>query len=653
MEQVRRRRGWLPLLLGALLFSVSVSGGMVSAQIAEVPLRQGVSPTVLNGAAVFGTTPADTPVTVSIILRMRQAERLKDFIHRLYTLPVQDRTYLTTDEFANTYGQDPAIIQAIRSYLGQFGIETRVAADHLDIMANGTAGAFDAAFSVRLQDMEYDGRRFHGTKAPPMMPENLADAVLAVLGLTNYGNFVDHLVPALKSLRGTSLAKPGASVPVGLAPADFALRYNVTPLYQAGDEGQGQSVGIVTLAATVPADAFSFWSTVGASTDPGRLQIVPVDGGAGAPSLNAGSLESSLDVEQAGAVAPQANVVVYEAPNTDYGFADAFYQAVSTDQVASLSTSWGYSEDLIQAAIASGSEAPAYAAVFNQVFQEAAAQGITVFVASGDGGAYQAYQDYGTTDLSVDFPADSPYVTATGATTLPGVQDYGSFSLSIPKERTWGWDYLWPYWQALGFPDEATAAENLPYGSGGGYSAIFPEPSYQRALLAHAYAAVPYLTPINRNSAWSFDPTPAVVHGQRSGRALPDLVANGDPETGYGVYSSLLQPVLGTPWIVAGGTSFVAPQMAAVIALIDQAVGRPVGFLNPQIYRFALSSESPFTPLDDQGTINDNLYYTGQPGALYNPGSGLGVPDVAKLALAFQGGNPGGNGAQSEETGRH
>ncbi len=85
-----------------------------------------------------------------------------------------------------------------------------------------------------------------------------------------------------------------------------------------------------------------------------------------------------------------------------------------------------------------------------------------------------------------------------------------------------------------------------------------------------------------------------------------------------------------------GGTSFVAPQLNGSTAVIDSALGRRVGFWNPAMYRTALDpawpSGSPFTPLDQAGTSNDNLYYTGNPGEPYNEAVGLGVPDLTKLA---------------------
>ncbi len=130
---------------------------------------------------------------------------------------------------------------------------------------------------------------------------------------------------------------------------------------------------------------------------------------------------------------------------------------------------------------------------------------------------------------------------------------------------------------------------------------------------------------------------PPVVTGQASGRAVPDLAADADPYTGYEEYFSGFPRSLGHLEFGWGGTSFVAPQLNGAAAVIDSYLGHRAGFWNPAIYRFAAGRRSPFTPLDASGPGNDNLYYSGTAGHLYNPGSGLGTPDLARLAADFRG----------------
>jgi kumamolisin len=314
---------------------------------------------------------------------------------------------------------------------------------------------------------------------------------------------------------------------------------------------------------------------------------------------------------------------------------------------------------LIQAAQATGSEPSGYEAAFDEAFLELAVQGQSSFVASGDGGAYDAYGEFAGTDqptnLSVDNPSDSPYTTAAGGTTLPWSADLGpaadksgDVTVSVTSQRIWGWDYLWQPIAALNGTDLLTAAESAIGGSGGGFSAVEPQPSYQAGLSGTtSYTAVPWLTPTDYTSeygislpiGWTINPTPPTVTGGGSGRATPDLAANADPYSGYILYSPSDAGVDGIPSATQygwGGTSFVAPQLNAATAVIDSRVGHRVGFWNPAIYKFANSGSSPFKPLGTSGTSNDNLYYTGTPGALFDPGAGLGTPDLSKLAADFK-----------------
>jgi kumamolisin len=370
-----------------------------------------------------------------------------------------------------------------------------------------------------------------------------------------------------------------------------------------------------------------------------------VDGGPGAPSDFAGSGESDLDVEQSGAIAPDADIIVYQAPNTDYGFADAFFDAASQNTADTVSSSWGESETLLQTSIAGGSESPAYMAAFDEAFLEMAAQDQSDFIASGDGGAYQAASDLGTTNLSVDNPSDSPFVTAAGGSTLGGTISATAggvdVTATIPAQRAWGWDWLWPDWAEFGFPSESVFAESEVAGGGGGFSTLEATPVYQEAVPGlHHYSYVQYLKPIDYTTdygpslptEWNFNASPNVRHGTGTGRAVPDLVADADPFTGYLLYDPLSTPTLQSGW---GGTSFVAPQLNGSTALIDQYVGHRVGLWNPAIYAFAQSGDSPFTPLSTSGTSNDNLYYTGTSGQVFNAGTGLGYPDLGMLADDF------------------
>ena len=365
--------------------------------------------------------------------------------------------------------------------------------------------------------------------------------MLSILGLTSYPTFGSLAVhqPALAAGVKKSAVQTGS-----LTPQDFANQYNLSPLYASGANGQGTTIGIVTLATLDPSGPIDFWSNVlGISTLANRITQVNVDGGSGPVSAAAGSGETALDVEQSGGLAPQAKIVVYQAPNTDYGFVDGFFTAASQNIADSVSASWGESETVIQAAVNTGTESPTYAISFDEAYLELAAQGQSTFVSAGDFGAYTPIEDLGTTNLGAGNPDSSPWVTAAGGTTLGGTIPLTSTdSAVIPAERTWGWDWLWPHYADFGFPSEESLAFSNPLGGGGGFSVYEPTPAYQRFVpSAHHFSAAEYLTPIdfqtvagmNLPTGWSFNPSPSITTGWGTGRATPDVSADADPFTGY------------------------------------------------------------------------------------------------------------------------
>lgn len=648
----RWRRTATTLAVGAvgsmlIMAAGPATGATHAGPSAKVGVPQGIGTATLKSATVFGPTPPGTPETVSFVLKARNMSTLVTNVQA--SMP---GGYLSVRQFARGFGQPLSNISALEHYLAGFGITTSVYADHLVVSAHGTAGEFDQALSV--QQSEYGvpavparfgqasrpAMRVHGTLETPLLPKNLASFVLSILGLTSYPTFGSLAVhtPAL-----ASGVKPSAVQTGTLTPADFAKQYNLDPLYAKGATGAGRTIGIVTLATLDPANAYDFWNYLGISTLANRITQVNVDGGSGPVSDALGSGETALDVEQSGALAPQAKIVVYQAPNTDYGFVDGFFTAASQNVADSVSASWGESETAIQAAVNAGAESPTYAVTFDEAYLELAAQGQSTFVSAGDFGAYTAAEDMGTTNLSAGNPDSSPWVTSAGGTTLPGtIPLTQTDSATISAQRTWGWDWLWPHYADFGFTSEAQLAEALPIGGGGGFSVLESTPSYQRMFPgAYAFSAVKYLIPTQYQkmyglvlpTAWNFNPSPAVTRGLGTGRATPDVSADADPFTGYLLYDQESNgPALQGGW---GGTSFVAPQFNGSTALMDSYLGHRVGLWNTSAYRFATWRRSPFTPLDSASANNDNLYYTGTPGHIFNVGSGLGTPNLAMLAADF------------------
>jgi subtilase family serine protease len=635
-----------------------------------VAVAQGVNVNDISGASAFGTTPPNTPETVAFVLDERNLSQLEQSVEQGIS------SYLSVSAFASEYGQTQSNISQLQSYLSGFGISTQVYADDVDVVANGTAGQFDQALSTQQSQYHVPGtaggngwqsvasQNVHGASTSPELPYRIAQYVDAVLGLTNYAPFTSHAVHAAE-VKNVTTAGLSSSACVTLTtlpdacntPTNFESNYGLSSL-ESSSAGRGSTIGIVTLAALDQGAPEYFWSNIMHLPNVGRKVTVDnIDGGPGAPTWDAGSSETDLDVEQSGGVAPGANVIVYQAPNTDFGFADAFFEAASQNVADSVSTSWGDSETYYQSLINSGLESPGLQSSSDEAFLELAAQGQSAFDAAGDDGAYDANDDVGSTNLSVDSPADSPYITAGGGTTLPWSATFtdSSTGLSAPvqvtSQRAWGWDYLWqPIATITKSALNATFVEvqGLIGGGGGGFSTFESEPSYQQGVSGtQSYTGVQWLTPTTPENVgdlieptqWTLNDPPRTVTGSGTGRAVPDLSVDADPETGYLEWSpSFVQgdvgPELEGGW---GGTSFVGPQLNGTTAVIDAALGHRVGFWNPTIYALATSHNSPFTPLQQVGTSDDNLFYTGNAGDVYNEATGLGVPNLGALAHDFAG----------------
>ncbi len=664
MPVLARKRLWAGLAAGVLAVAAPVAVTASTAQASSTPgpntrepVSAGTLANALPGAAAFGSTASSTPEQVSFILKERNVSALESAVTGGLT------HFDSVSQFAAKYGQTPAVVSALTSYLAGYGIKTSVYKGDVDVSATGTAGEFDKALSVTQENYHVpaqhgvDGQAIpaqtvHSATTSPDLPYGIGQYVLAVLGLSSYSPFTTNLVHVntALNLKETSSSSTGDE-PGEYLPSDFAAQYGLDPLYKKAD-GSGETIGIVTLAALDPGAPQYFWQNVAKIPATGRTVTVDnVDGGPGAPSDAAGTGETDLDVEQSGGVAPGANVVVYQAPNTDPGFIDAFFTAASQNVADTLSTSWGESETVVSALVASGEETSAYEAAFDEAFLELADQGTSTFVASGDEGAYAASADLGTTNLSVQSPSDSPYVTASGGTTTPFSGTIsgpdGSATVSVSNQRAWGWDYLWQAIADINGVSYADAATGYVVGGTGGYSVVEPEPSYQRLVSGTSnYHGVQYLTPTDYQTItglnyvgptdWDVNPNPPVVAGSGSGRAIPDLSADADPFSGYLLYepsfAAVGQPTLQAGW---GGTSYVAPQFNGSASVIDSLLGHRVGLWNPSLYAFAAGPDSPVTPLNTVGTSNDNIFYTGNPGEEYNPATGLGVPDLARLAADF------------------
>jgi subtilase family serine protease len=242
--------------------------------------------------------------------------------------------------------------------------------------------------------------------------------------------------------------------------------------------------------------------------------------------------------------------------------------------------------------------------------------------------------------LSVEYPSSDPAITAVGGTTLPGIQQYclnsactpPYFAINIPAERVWGWDYLEGLCTALGLSYAACGIEFA--GGGGGVSISFATPFYQIGLPGVQQSQHGQV--FKAGSGFTGGP-PLVVDlpANFAGRNVPDVSFNSDPQTGYVIlYTSSASGAL-AEYAFEGGTSFAAPQLNGVSALLGEYVHGRLGLLNFPLY-FSRFAQGPTQPLNVI-SHGDNWFYQARDG--YSPAAGLGTLDVAKFAAFLAGDN--------------
>jgi subtilase family serine protease len=399
----------------------------------------------------------------------------------------------------------------------------------------------------------------------------------------------------------------------------FATAYDFDPLYQQGDLGQGVNVGIYELESNYETDPPAFDACYGINSP---VSYVEVDGGSGSVAdggTDAG-FETSLDIETISALAPDAHITVYQGnQEADTGWLDTFDAIVSADHDQVVSVSYGVCEELEAEELGSAPQAEI------TLFEEAAAQGQTFSVSSGDAGAEGCREETDTEVPAVDDPAADPYVTGVGGTSL---QSPGNPAAGTPPTEV-----VWNNGPVLDAADSGGAG-------GGGLSTVWQMPSYQ-------IDAPGSLGVVNSESQGLEDdagdicagallntiedePTPPTYYC----REVPDVSASADLDEGYTVYYD-------GAWNGVGGTSGAAPVWSALFADADSSAGcqnAPIGFANPSLYTIAGSSSygHDFNDItsgnNDEGVSNGD-YFEAMTG--YDMASGLGTPIAANLVPAL------------------
>jgi subtilase family serine protease len=611
----------------------------------------GTASTAVDLGSLSGAQ-ASQPISVTIALKLSDLAGAESMMQRLVT--PGDAVYgkfLTSAQVEAQFGPNDTDVARVIAELTASGLAVERTTS-TTLTATGKPATFEQAFHTSLHQfvmpatVKHPSFTFRAAKTAPVVPASIASAVRGVIGLNTNPVFSPHLKFAPANLGGSPVIRnPGSTSGVdtesgALTVKDFAILYDVNPLYAKGVTGKGRTLGIVTLANFTPSDVFAYWSSLDLKVNANRLTVINIDGGPGAPSDASGSDETTLDVEQSGGIAPGAKIIVYQAPNTDQGFLDAFARAVHENKADSFSTSWGEWEFFDSTAGGNqvtdvfSRETVSSLQALHEVLVVAALQGQTAFAAAGDCGAYDVFDEVASnfsTPLSVDNPASDSAIVAGGGTTLPGVQEFtladGSpFSVNVPAERVWGWDYLIPLCNALGL-DPLGDCGIFPAGGGGGVSVFFPLPLYQFGIFG-TQLSQPNQSLVDNSTSPPTDDFDLPAHF--FGRNVPDVSFNADPDTGYSLFYTSSRHGFEVETF-GGGTSFVSPQLNGVTALLSQNAGHRLGLLNVELYNLArLGLTQGRTAVINTISTGDNWFYKARNG--YSPAVGLGTIDVFKLS---------------------
>jgi subtilase family serine protease len=583
----------LTITAGAFIAAAAPASAAVSGAALR---RLGPPPVIPKSAAFVGRTPASDTIHFDLVLTPRDPAGLQSFALAVSTPGSPDRgRFLTVRQFAARFGQTSSAIHAADGALREIGLKPGPAmANGLVIPVSTTVG--QAAESLHTQFADYrlsSGRVAFANTSAPQLPASLGQLTTAVIGLNDL--VTSAIRPTGDPAGGQNLSSSPAQSSQPAAPAackaaskaaskthgwtypKLAAAYSINSLYKQKHFGAGTRIALFELDPWSGSDITSFQQCYHTKV---KVSSVKVDGGGG---KGAGQGEAALDIETAIALAPKAGITVYDAPGSNYplSMVDELTKMFDDDSAQIVSMSYGLCESVVQSA------APGLVASENVLFEQAAAEGMSVFVASGDTGSEGCYRVSHSTSLAVLDPASQPFVTAVGGTDL---QSAGS----PPKERVWN----------EGVASGAGAG-------GGGISGDWAMPAWQSG--------------------------PGVVNSYSSGtpcaastgdcREVPDVSASADPDHGYIIRWT-------GKWIPIGGTSAAAPLWAAMLSDIESAHS-PVyraGFLNPLLYSAAATAATSFHDI----SAGNNDYTGSNSGAYpattaYDMGSGLGSPKAAGL----------------------
>jgi len=596
--------------------AVSASELIVVGALAHVP----------HGSVALGPIGGDRRVSFGVALSPPHPGALASYASEVSTPgnPLFHR-YLSASSFATDFAPPSAEVSRVEAALRGLGFKIGVVpSDRLFVPVSASASTVDRALHTDLVGYRLPSHVLGWAAASvPRLPRSIASGISDIVGLDNVtapSTSISALSPSTSTAGSSQGHAAGSGAPGvcaaadsaavrsnGWTEADLAKAYGLTALYDRGDLAAGQTIGIFELEPFLMSDVATFDRCVFGVSHTAQISVQQLDG---FNLVGPGEGEAALDVEEISALAPSANIAVYEAPNTTFGAIDEYAAMISEDKANIISTSWGECEQ----ALAIG--APGSTELENTLFEEAAAQGQTFFASAGDDGS----DDCANTPFSSGAPV-APYLSVDDPGSQPYVVSVGGTSLSSDR-------------QPLGPDSETVWNDGANAGAGGGgLSALWPIPEWQ------ADSGIPGIA-------------------TAGARETPDVSASGNPSHGSTIFVSSAAASAGTGqllpgarpekggiglWGTIGGTSAAAPIWAAVAAEIaasgptgtscaalpSTAGGADLGFIAPELYGVAAAHYSAAFHNVVKG--NNDVFDLGKgylAGTGYNLASGLGSPDV-------------------------
>jgi pseudomonalisin len=313
----------------------------------------------------------------------------------------QFHQWLTPSDFENQFGASREDVDRVTQWLASHGFSIdEIPAGRQSIIFSGTAAEVESAFHTSIRTYNVAGRIHHANSADPQIPEALASILAGAVSLHDFRRAPMHHGVTPQFTSGSAHY---------LAPGDFATIYDVAPLYSSSITGAGQSIAIVGRVNIRVSDVQAFRTLFGLPSNNPTVIVNGSDPGIWSTDEEA---EADLDVEWSGAVAPQATIkFVVSASTSMTDGVDLSAQYIVSNNVAPvLSASFGSCESAM---------GTAERAFYNNLWQQAAAQGITAMVSAGDSGAAGCDSPSASTavyGLAVNGLCSTPYSVCVGGT---------------------------------------------------------------------------------------------------------------------------------------------------------------------------------------------------------------------------------------------